>query len=83
MGTLKAAMLQDGCFINAEGARSEIFAYIDSYNNTRRKHSAPGYRTPAQFEAQTFTSNQTKIGPEIRWISVRLGERGIPKHRGA
>jgi transposase InsO family protein len=57
MGTLKAEMLQDGCFINAEDARTEIFAYIDSYYNTQRKHSALGYQTPAQFEAEILTSN--------------------------
>jgi len=57
MGTLKAEMLQDGCFINAQDARTEIFAYIDSYYNTQRKHSALGYQTPAQFEAQILTQN--------------------------
>jgi transposase InsO family protein len=52
IGTLKAEMLQDGCFINAQDARTELFAYIDSYYNTHRKHSALGYQTPTQFEAQ-------------------------------
>lgn len=57
MGTLKAEMLQDGCFINAQDARTEIFAYIDSYYNTQRKHSSIGYQTPAQFEAQILNLN--------------------------
>jgi transposase InsO family protein len=57
MGTLKAEMLQDGCFINAQDARTEIFAYIDSYYNTQRKHSSLDYQTPAQFEAQILTLN--------------------------
>lgn len=57
MGTLKAEMLQDGCFINAQDARTEIFGYIDSYYNTQRKHSALGYQTPVQFEAQTLSQN--------------------------
>lgn len=57
MGTLKAEMLQDGCFINAQDARTEIFAYIDSYYNTHRKHSSLGYQTPVQFEAQILTLN--------------------------
>jgi transposase InsO family protein len=55
MGTLKAEMLQDGCFINAHDARTEIFAYIDSYYNNHRKHSALGYQTPAHFEAQILS----------------------------
>lgn len=57
IGTLKAEMLQDGCFINAQDARTEIFAYIDSYYNTHRKHSSLGYKTPAQFEARIPTLN--------------------------
>lgn len=57
MGTLKAEMLQNGCFINARDARTEVFAYIDSYYNTQRKHSALGYQTPVQFEAQILTQN--------------------------
>lgn len=55
IGTLKAEMLQDGRFIDAPDARTEIFAYIDSYYNTHRKHSALGYQTPTQFEAQILT----------------------------
>ena len=42
MGTLKAEMLQDGCFMNARDAKTEVFAYIESYYNTQRKHSSLG-----------------------------------------
>ena len=51
MGTLKKEMLGDGSFKNATEARRELFAYIESYYNTHRKHSALQYRTPATFEA--------------------------------
>lgn len=51
MGTLKAEMLQNGRFINAADARSELFAYIDSYYNTQRLHSSLSYQSPASFEA--------------------------------
>ena len=57
MGTLKAEMLQNGRFIHPQDARTELFAYIDSYYNTQRKHSALDYQTPAQFEAQILTQN--------------------------
>ena len=50
MGTLKSEMLQDGCFLNDQDARIEIFSYIESYYNTHRKHSSLGYKTPTQFE---------------------------------
>jgi transposase InsO family protein len=57
MGTLKTEMLQDGSFIAHADARIEIFAYIESYYNTHRKHSSLGYKTPATFEAQINSNN--------------------------
>jgi transposase InsO family protein len=57
IGTLKLEMLQDGCFENAEDARTEIFEYIEGYYNTHRKHSALGYKTPNQFEAHIHSAN--------------------------
>jgi len=57
IGTLKREMLQDGCFENAGDARTEIFDYIEGYYNTHRKHSAIGYNTPNQFEAQIHSAN--------------------------
>ena len=50
IGTLKAEMVQEGIFENAGEARTELFAYLDSYYNTKRKHSSLGYQTPVQFE---------------------------------
>ena len=44
MGTMKTEMLQGGCFIDESDALTEIFAYIDGYYNTQRKHSALGTR---------------------------------------
>ncbi len=46
-----ASVPSPGSFENATHARRELFAYIESYDNTYRKHSALKYRTPAQFEA--------------------------------
>ncbi len=46
-------MIRGGCFINEEDARTELFDYIESYYNTKRKHSSLDYQTPAQFEANT------------------------------
>ena len=57
MGTLKAEMLQDGCFINATDARAEIFAFIDAYYNTHRLHSSLNYRTPKHFEDNLALAN--------------------------
>jgi putative transposase len=57
IGTLKAEMLQGGCFENATDARLEIFDYIEGYYNHQRKHSALHYLTPAQFETQPQSLN--------------------------
>ena len=51
IGTLKTEMRQGGCFIDQNDAPIEIFADIDSYYNTHRKHSSLGYLSPAQFES--------------------------------
>ncbi len=50
IGTLKMEMVQGGKFENEGGARMELIAYLDSYYNTKRKHSSLGYQTPQQFE---------------------------------
>jgi putative transposase len=46
----KAEMLEDGVFQCIEDARTEIFDYIEMYYNPKRRHSAIGYRSPADFE---------------------------------
>lgn len=57
MGTLKKEMLQGGSFLSQKDAQTELFAYIESYYNTHRKHSALGYKTPAGFESQIPSLN--------------------------
>ena len=57
IGTLKTEMLADGSFIADADARTELFAYIESYYNTHRKHSSLGYKTPASFEALIHSIN--------------------------
>jgi len=53
IGRLKAEMLQGGCFTDMADARTELFAYIEGYYNTRRRHSSLNYLTPASFEASS------------------------------
>lgn len=57
IGTLKAEMLQGGCFLDGNDARTELFAYIESYYNTHRRHSSLDYQTPDQFEARFHSLN--------------------------
>ena len=48
-GTIKTELEME-CYDNQRIARTEIGGYI-RYYNTRRRHSALDYRTPAEFEA--------------------------------
>ena len=57
IGTLKTEMLADGCFRDAADARTELFAFIEAYDNTHRKHSALAYLSPAQFESKSASLN--------------------------
>jgi transposase InsO family protein len=46
----KAELLEGGIFEDVEQARGETFSYIEGYYNRVRRHSALGYKTPAEFE---------------------------------
>lgn len=57
IGRLKTELLQGGVFESPADARTELFAYIEGYFNTRRLHSSLGYLSPASFEASLTTLN--------------------------
>ena len=48
--TLKAEMIYHRKFIDQQSAKLEIFGYIEGFYNTKRTHSALGYKTPKQIE---------------------------------
>ena len=50
--TLKRELVQDADYDDPEQARMDIFKYIETYYNTKRIHSALGWLSPVQFEAQ-------------------------------
>ncbi len=51
-GTLKPELVDQQGFATRAHARSAIFEYIEVFYNRQRRHSALGYRSPAEFEAQ-------------------------------
>lgn len=57
IGRLKTELLQGGTFMNEADARTELFAYIESYYNTQRRHSSLNYLSPASFEASLINKN--------------------------
>ena len=64
----KAELLEGGVFAAVSQARSETFRYIEGYYNRVRRHSALGYKTPAEFARD---SNLKKIGRKQREFCVR------------
>jgi putative transposase len=52
-GTLKTELVNQGDYPNRDIARRDLFAYIESYYNRQRIHSAIGYITPEQADRKT------------------------------
>ena len=48
--TLECELVDRRRFRTVAGARREVFSFIEGFYNTRRLHSALGYRSPADFE---------------------------------
>ena len=52
MSTLKTELIERRSWPTRQQARTAIYDYIEGWYNPRRRHSALGYLSPAQFEAQ-------------------------------
>ena len=50
VATLKTELLYRNTWPTRQAARTAIFEYIEGFYNTRRRHSALGYLSPAEFE---------------------------------
>ena len=50
VSTLKTELVSDMQFPSRQIAKTAIFEYLETFYNTRRLHSALGYRSPADFE---------------------------------
>jgi putative transposase len=48
--TLECELLDRHIFRTQAQARTALFAFIEGFYNTQRRHSALGYRSPAEFE---------------------------------
>lgn len=51
--TLKVERVHRVRYVTRAAAKSNIFAYIETYYNRQRKHSAIGHRIPMQFDSAT------------------------------
>lgn len=52
MSTLKTELVDRRSWPTRQAARTAIYDYIEGWYNPRRRHSALGYLSPAEFEAQ-------------------------------
>jgi transposase InsO family protein len=52
-GTLKNEHVHQCDFESVAAARAGVIDYIENFYNSRRRHSALGYRTPMEYEAET------------------------------
>jgi len=50
VSTLKRELIHRHSWANRQKARSAIFEYIEGFYNTRRRHSALGHLSPAEYE---------------------------------
>jgi putative transposase len=53
VSTLKAELVSKMKFPSRQAAKTAIFESLEAFYNTRRLHSALGYRSPANFEGDT------------------------------
>ncbi len=51
--TLEVERVHRTRFETRDQARREVFAYVETYHNRQRAHSALGYRTPEQAELKS------------------------------
>jgi transposase InsO family protein len=52
MSTLKTELIDRRSWPTRHAARTAIYGYIEGWYNPRRRHSALGHQSPAQFEGQ-------------------------------
>ena len=57
VATLKAELLYRASWPTRQTARTAIFEYVEGFYNTRRRHSALGHLSPAEYE-------EVKLGEE-------------------
>jgi transposase InsO family protein len=57
-GTLKTKLVHHESYATREAARQSLFEYIEVFYNRQRRHSALGYRSPAEHEKQLLDGAQ-------------------------
>jgi putative transposase len=50
--TLEWELIEESDWHTHEEAKRDLFEYLEVWYNRRRRHSALGYKSPAEYEAQ-------------------------------
>ena len=82
MKTLKQEEVDGRAYRDAAEARAAIGTFIDRVYNTSRLHSALGYRSPAEYEADFFASpaNAVPGGTAVGFQGMRKSSAMAEKH---
>lgn len=65
--TLKREEIYANKYLDLDDLRAHIEEFIDRYYNQRRLHSALGYQTPEEYEAQTQGKSEAELyAPTLR-----------------
>ena len=68
--TLKREEIYANKYLDLEELRSHIEEFIDDYYNQKRLHSALGYQTPEEYEAQTQGKSEAELyAPTLRFFT--------------
>ena len=80
-------MLEGGAFEDMSQARGENVSYIEGYYNRARRHSASGYKTPAEFECDINLKQKGEVArglrPENLTSSVPSWIKAVARERSA
>jgi len=63
MATMKTELIHRNRFRTRDEARLAVFRYIEGFYNPERRHSALGYKSPAEYERMLQASDETVVNP--------------------
>ena len=65
MATIKTELIYRNRFKTKDEARLAVFKYIEGFYNPTRRHSALGYKSPAEYEKMLMATGQTAAAAAV------------------
>jgi putative transposase len=78
MRTLKTEQVDGTLYRDLAHVRADIGPFIERIYNSQRLHTALGYRSPAQFEADHRASRSPGVGDAARSAGLRVAPPNLP-----